>query len=104
MLLLTPASKPLLVLAVSPEGGSDYAADYADETQEGPSPQMDAPRAFSSHELQRMEMAAAMESGREGGGALLAGDSGELEVTQAHAAASAAAVRLHGLRDDAPGN
>lgn len=76
-------------------------SDYADEGMaEGPSPQNTAAshRAFSSHHLQQLELAAALEGGRS------CDNLGEeMAATPSQAAAVAAAVRVHGLRDDAPG-
>ncbi|PSC75605.1 ultraviolet-B receptor UVR8-like [Micractinium conductrix] len=87
---------------VSPEGRSEGASDYADEGMpEGPSPQPSAHRAFSSHHLQQMEMAAALEGG--GSTDNLRGGN-DMDSTPAQAAAAAAAARVHGLRDDAPGH
>lgn len=84
---------------VSPEGMSDYADEGI---AEGPSPQNTAAshRAFSSHHLQQLEMAAALEGGRSSDNL---GDEMEMAATPSQAAAAAAAARVHGLRDDAPG-
>ena len=73
---------------------------------EGPSPVAPPHRAFSSHQLQQLEMAAALEGGRSsdklaglGGGRGGAGDHlGGPSLGQA----AAAAARVHGLRDDLP--
>jgi hypothetical protein len=78
---------------VSPEGVSDYA----DEGGEGPSSQ----GAFSSQHLQRLELASALEGGRAGGLPL---DLPDLTPSPAQVAEWGAAARVHGLRDDTPGN
>ncbi|KAL4428032.1 hypothetical protein ABPG75_002121 [Micractinium tetrahymenae] len=84
---------------VSPEGMSDYADEGM---AEGASPQNTAAshRAFSSHHLQQLEMAAALEGGRSCDNL---GEGEEMAATPSQAAAAAAAARVHGLRDDAPG-
>ena len=93
--------------AVSPEAASDYAdgavsPEGGSDAGEGPSPPSANHRAFSSQHMQHMELASAME-----GGSDPLGDMSELSLlatSPGHAAASAAAARVHGLRDDAPGN
>lgn len=85
---------PSYVRAVSPAGMSDYAEEGA--VEEGPSPLNQPHRAFSSHHLQQIELAAALEGGR----ADVLSDGPEPSPGQA--AAAAAAARVHGLRDDMP--
>ena len=80
---------------VSPEGASEYEGDGG----EGPSPPNPAHRAFSSHHLQQMEMAAAMEGGPSSDAL---GGIAEHSPRAAHVAASVAMQRVHGLRDDPP--
>ena len=82
---------------MSPEGASEYEGEG--EGVEGPSPPNPAHRAFSSHHLQQMEMAAALEGGPSSDAL---GGIAQHSPRAAHVAASAAMQRVHGLRDDPP--